>query len=113
MQAVDYLRVMNKHNKFASYFASLQGSGSNDLGLQGGSNINAMWSSELAARCVLTHVCLYGLMKLFFNSQTQSEHMTMGGGLQIIYKLTIRPKCINAIATKKEFRLFTFQIEML
>ena len=59
MQAVDYLRVMKKHNKFASYFASLHGSGSNDLGLQGGSNINAMWSSELAARCVLTRLFVW------------------------------------------------------
>ena len=58
MQAGDYLRAMNWHNKFASYFASLQGSGSDNLGLQGGSNINAVWSSELADVAICFDVCV-------------------------------------------------------
>ena len=96
MQAGNYLRAMNWHNKFASYLG-LQGSDSDDLGLQGGSNINAVWSSELAARCSYLFWRLCWLMKLFFNSETQLGHMAMGGCMQFFYKLTIRQKCINAI----------------
>ena len=85
MQAGNYLRAMNWHNKFASYLG-LQGSDSDDLGLQGGSNINAVWSSELAARCnyLFWHVCLYRFMKLFFNSETQSDY----GGMHANYLQT-------------------------
>ena len=65
---------MNWQNKCASYLG-LQGSGSDDLGLQGGSNINAVWSSELADVAICFDTCLfvYQLMKLFFNSETQSD----------------------------------------
>ena len=91
MQAGNYLRAMNWHNKFASYLG-LQESGSDDLGLQGGSNINAVWSSELAARCSYLFWCLCWLMKLFFNSETQLGHMAMGGCMQFFLKTDNKTK---------------------